>query len=99
MPTEKRVLVACGTAIATATVVAEKVKQIAKEAGIPVSVAQCKAAEARGRAMVFKPHLIVATTTVPKDLGVPVVNGVPFLSGIGVDAVKAQILEVLRKED
>jgi PTS system galactitol-specific IIB component len=99
MPSEKRVLVACGTAIATATVAATKVQEIAKEAGIPVSVAQCKAAEVRGRAMVFKPHLIVATTNVPKDLGVPVVNGVPFLSGIGLDALKAQILEILRKPD
>ncbi len=98
MPSEKRVLVACGTAIATATVVAEKVKEIAKEAGIPVSVAQCKAAEVRGRAMVFKLHIILATTPVPKDLGVPVINGVPFLSGIGLDAVKAQVLEALRKE-
>lgn len=70
-----------------------------KEAGTPVSVAQCKAAGARGQAMVFKPHLIVATKTMPRDLSVPVVNGVLFLSCIGVDAVKTQILEVLCKEE
>ena len=99
MPTEKRVLVACGTAIATATVVAQKVRDIAEEAGIPVSVTQCKAAEVSGRAMVLRPHVIVATTQVPSDLGIPVINGVPFLSGIGMDAVKAQILEALQKED
>jgi PTS system galactitol-specific IIB component len=99
VPSEKRVLVACGTAIATATVAAAKVKEIAQEAGIPVSITQCKAAEVRGRALVWRPHLIVATTNVPKDLGVPVVNGVAFLSGIGLDTVKAQILEILRKPD
>ena len=94
---EKRVLIACGTSIATATVVAEKVKEIAKEAGISVRVAQCKAAEVRGRIATFNPHVIVATTPVPKDLGVPVFNGVPFLSGVGMDELKAQILEALRK--
>ncbi|RLC59174.1 MAG: PTS galactitol transporter subunit IIB [Chloroflexota bacterium] len=94
---ERRVLVACGTAIATATVVAEKVKEIAKEAGIPVKVVQCKAAEVRGRIATFDPHVIVATTPVPKDLGIPVFNGVPFLSGVGMDALKAQIIEALKK--
>lgn len=94
---EKRVLIACGTSIATATVVAEKVKEIAKEAGISVRVAQCKAAEVRGRIETFNPHVIVATTPVPKDLGVPVFNGVPFLSGVGMDELKVQILEALGK--
>ena len=94
---EKRVLVACGTSIATATVVAEKVKEIAKEAGIAVKVVQCKAAEIRGRIATFNPHTIVATTPVPKNLGVPVFNGVPFLSGVGMDELKAQIIEALKK--
>lgn len=97
MKGEKRVLIACGTAIATATVVAHKVKEIAKEAGIQVSVVQCKAAEVRGRIATFNPHAIVATTPVPKDLGIPVFNGVPFLSGVGMDALKAQIVEALKK--
>jgi len=96
MKSERRVLVACGTAIATATVVAEKVKEIAKEAGIPVRVVQCKAAEIRGRIATFDPHAIVATTPVPKDLGIPVLSGVPFLSGVGMDELKAQILETLK---
>jgi PTS system galactitol-specific IIB component len=94
---EKRVLIACGTAIATATVVAQKVKEIAKEAGIPVRVVQCKAAEVRGRIATFNPHAIVATTPVPKDLGIPVLSGVPFLSGVGMDELKAQIIEALKK--
>ncbi|HEY75114.1 MAG TPA: PTS sugar transporter subunit IIB [Thermoflexia bacterium] len=96
---EKRVLIACGTSIATATVVAEKVKEIAQKAGIPVRVAQCKAAEVRGRTSTFDPHIIVATTPVPKDLGIPVFNGVPFLSGVGMEALEAQIVEALKKAE
>jgi PTS system galactitol-specific IIB component len=97
MNDEKRVLVACGTSIATATVVAEKIKEFAKEAGLTVKVVQCKAAEVRGRISTFNPHVIVATTMVPKDLGIPVFNGVPFLSGVGMDELKAQIVEALQQ--
>jgi PTS system galactitol-specific IIB component len=96
MNAEKRVLIACGTSIATATVVAAKVREIAKEAGMAVKVVQCKAAEVRGRIATFNPHVIVATTQVPKDLGVPVLNGVPFLSGVGMDELQAQIIEALK---
>lgn len=46
------------------------VAKLQREAGILMSIAWCKAAKASGKAMVFKPHLIVATTTVPKDLEV-----------------------------
>ncbi len=95
METEKRVLVSCGTAIATSTVVAAKIHEIAKEAGIPVKVSQCKAAEIRSKVSTFRPHVVVSTTPVPSDLGVPVVNGVPFLSGIGMKEAKKKILEAL----
>jgi PTS system galactitol-specific IIB component len=97
MITKKRVLVACGTSIATATVAANRVKQIADEAGIAVEVIQCKVGEIRGRVQTTHPHLIVAMTPVPSDLGVPVVMGIPFLSGIGIDNVKQQILNYLKE--
>jgi PTS system galactitol-specific IIB component len=94
---KKRVLVACGTAIATATVVAGKVKEIGKEIGVPIDVVQCKASEVRSKVDTFNPHVIVATTSVPDDLGVPVLRGVPFLSGAGADELKQKIIEELKE--
>jgi PTS system galactitol-specific IIB component len=58
-----RILIACGTAIATATLVASKLKEVFKELGIPITVVQCKAAEVSGKITVFQPHVIVATIT------------------------------------
>ncbi len=95
---KKRVLIACGTSIATATVVAEKVKQIAKEVDVPVMVVQCKASEIRGSISTFKPDFIVANTIVPKDLGVPVFSGIPFLAGVGVDKLKEKIAAALKED-
>jgi PTS system galactitol-specific IIB component len=91
-----RVLVACGTSIATATHVANSVKETAKAAGIDVDVAQCKAAEIKGKIQTFTPHVIVHTTPIPKDLGIPAFNGVPFLSGIGKDKLQADIVAALK---
>ncbi len=93
---KKRVLVACGTSIATATHAANSVKDTAKEAGLDVEVAQCKASEIHGKIQTFAPHVIVAMTPVPDNLGVPVFNGVPFLSGVGADKLKADIVEALK---
>jgi PTS system galactitol-specific IIB component len=94
----KRILVACGTSIATATHAANAAMDIAKEAGIKVEVAQCKAAEIKFKMQTFPPDVIIAMTPVPDDLGVPVFNGVPFLSGVGLDQLKADILEALKAE-
>jgi PTS system galactitol-specific IIB component len=38
---------------------------------------------------------VVATTQVPFDLDVPVVDGIPFLTGIGVKEVIDKIEEIL----
>jgi PTS system galactitol-specific IIB component len=94
----KRVLVACGTAIATATVAVNAAMEIAKEAGIKVDVAQCKAAEIKFKMQTFPPDVIIAMTPVPDDLGVPVFSGVPILSGVGLDQLKADLLAALREE-
>jgi len=92
-----RILVACGTAIATATVVATKLKEVFKKLGVPLTVVQCKASEVSGKVMVFQPHVIVATTPVSEGAarGVPVVNGVPFLTGIGEQETIDKILEIV----
>ena len=94
----KRILVACGTSIATATHAANAAMDIAKEAGVQVEVAQCKAAEIKFKMQTFPPDVIIAMTPVPDDLGVPVFSGVPFLSGVGLDQLKAELTEVLKAE-
>jgi PTS system galactitol-specific IIB component len=94
---KKRVLIACGTSIATATHVANSVKDTAKDAGIDVDVAQCKAAEIRGKIQTFTPDVIVHNTPIPKDLGIPAFSGIPFLSGIGLDQLKADLVAELKK--
>lgn len=95
MEKTKVVLVACGTAVATSTVVAKAIEEACKTAGIRVMTRQCKASELM--ALVQQgADLIVTTTPVPKDLGIPVIQGLPFLTGIGRDAALKQIIDTLK---
>lgn len=92
----KRILVACGTAIATSTVVAKKIEGIFKDKGYSVYVEQCKATEAGSKASSF--DLIVATTPVSGTGDTPVLQTVSFLTGIGIDDDINKILSLLNLE-
>jgi galactitol PTS system EIIB component len=93
---KKKILVACGTAIATSTVVANKIKQLLTEKGVPVEVQQCKAAEAPSKAAAY--DLIVTTTPIGNVGDTPVIRTVSFLSGVGMEKDIALILEKLGVE-
>ncbi len=96
MSKPKVVLVACGTAIATSTVVAKGIEEAMRDRGLNVTTRQCKAAEIRSR--LSGVDLVVSTTPVPDDLGVPVIQTLAFLTGIGKEDVLNQIEEFLRTD-
>lgn len=93
MAQPRRVLVACGTAIATSRTVAKAVEEALKEQGIEVTTRPCKASEVitLGKDM----DLVLTTTPVQGDLGVPVVQTLAFLTGIGREAALQQIVKAL----
>ena len=91
----KTVIVSCGTAIATSTVAAKAIEEACKKAGIAVVTKQCKAAEIQGY-INQGADLIVSTTQMRFDPGIPVKNGLPFLTGVGKDKLIEEILELLK---
>jgi len=90
---KKTILVACGTAIATSTVVAKAIEEALEERRIEVNIRQCKASEVTG--MVKDADMIVTTTPVPSDLDIPVIHTLAFLTEIEKEEVINQILDVL----
>ncbi|CAN5177318.1 PTS sugar transporter subunit IIB [soil metagenome] len=93
MPKKKKILVSCGTAIATSTVVAKKIEEKLGERGIPVEVSQCKAAEAPKRADGF--DAVVTTTQISYKGDTPVLKTTSFLSGRGIDEDVDKIVEMI----
>jgi PTS system galactitol-specific IIB component len=90
----KKILVACGTAIATSTVVAKKLDEKLRALGIEVKIDQCKASEVGSRAASY--DLIVSTTEVDDTKGKPAIRTLSFLTGIGIDADVEKIAKLLR---
>jgi PTS system galactitol-specific IIB component len=89
----KKVLVICGTGVATSTMVATTIKEHCAAAGIPVTVSQGKVMDLLSGDP--DADVIVATTSVPDSITVPVVAGLPFLTGIGLDPALAQVVGYL----
>jgi galactitol PTS system EIIB component len=92
---KKRVIVACGGAVATSTVAATKVVELCKENGIEVDIIQCRISEIDNN--LTGVSLIMPTSRIKKDYGIPVISGMPFISGVGEEELKSKILDVLKK--
>lgn len=92
---KKTVLVACGAGIATSTVVNSAIEEMAKENGIDVNLVQIKIAEVGS--YVDTADLLVTTAMTKTEYPFPVINARNFLTGIGVEDTKKQILEELKK--
>lgn len=90
----KRVLIICGTGVATSTVVAMKVREHLKDVGIEAQVDQGKVMDLINGDV--RADLIVATTQIPDTVTVPVVAALPLLTGFGEEAVFTAIEEHLR---
>lgn len=91
----KKVLVVCATGIATSTMVRMRVEEFLKERGIKAQITQYRVGELSADRI--DADLIVSTSGMPPEFAevVPVVNGVPFLTGIGEDAALKEIEEAL----
>jgi PTS system galactitol-specific IIB component len=73
-----------------------KLEKVLKQHGIEADLYKGLALEAARLAQ--GADLIVATTALPQgDYGVPVVNGVPLLTGIGEEETIRKIVELLKE--
>ena len=91
----KRILVACGNGIATSTVVATKVREYLENNGVQAETTQTKLMEVAGKVQGY--DLLVTTGQFEGQTGdVPVVKGMPILTGINVSATMEEILTILK---
>lgn len=93
----KKILVCCGTGIATSVQVANKLQRLLKERGINATMKECKAVEVPAQVSAFKPDAIVSTTVVKSPSPeTKVYRGVAFLTGVGADKLADEIAEDLK---
>lgn len=89
----KKVIVACGSGVATSQTVASKVNRMLKEKNID---AQVEAVDLKSvdRYMDSSAAYITITKTT-KEYPIPVINGIAFLTGVGMDKEFQKLIDAI----
>lgn len=89
----KKVLVVCGTGVATSTVVVSKVRDFLEAEGIDAQIQQGKVMDLVGSGV--DADLIVSTTDVPDSVTIPVVRALSLITGMGQETTLREIADAL----
>lgn len=90
----KRVIVACGSGVATSQMVASKVGRLLKEKRVNavVDAVDIKSIDTH----IKQCDAYIAITAPTKQFNVPVLNGIAFLTGMNMDKELEKLIEILR---
>ena len=92
---KKKIIVACGGAVATSTLAAEEIKELCQENSIDLDLVQCRINEIN--TFIDDVDLICTTAKMDQTFGnIPIVHGMPFVSGVGIEQLKDKILSILK---
>ena len=93
------VIVFCATALATSTAVATKLKEELDKKSIPSRISTGRISDMQSLVNMAKPDVVVATAVSKMDIGMPIFNGIPLLTGFGVDELINEIVEYLNSKE
>jgi len=91
-----KIVIACGSGVATSTIMASKVKALLEKNNLRADIVQCSMNEVS----TCKPEdtaLIVTSLGQLKSKDIPVVVAIPYIAGFGEEAVDAKILAILKE--
>lgn len=96
-------LVACGTSIATSTMVSEILREdLVRQQKYNIEFHHCKTSELIPKVEYLEPDVIISTAPVSeewlvkwKENGISFFKGQPFLTGFGVEPLMEELIEVL----
>ncbi len=94
--TKKKVIVACGGGIATSTLIASRLKEILKDNNIDADIIQCRVSEIDSHK--DNVNLIISSANLKKDYGVPTLQALSFISGVGMDETVDEIIGILKRD-
>ncbi|MBQ9037081.1 MAG: hypothetical protein IJ115_06495 [Erysipelotrichaceae bacterium] len=94
-----KVSVFCATALATSTLAAMKLQEALKKRDIICKTTTGRISDLASNVRLTHPDVVVATAVTKMDVGQPIFNGIPLLTGIGVDELVDEIVDYLKKEN
>lgn len=90
----KKVLIACGSGIATSTLAVHKFQTFCEENHLNVEIQQCSYGEVD--AFVTGVDLLLTTQAYSKDFEVPTEVCFAYITGIGEEELNAKLLQILQ---
>ncbi|WP_294560935.1 PTS sugar transporter subunit IIB [uncultured Traorella sp.] len=91
----KKLIVACNAGVATSNTIAYKVKSLLKKRGYEAEV---EAVDITSVERALKnADMYICIIKPDKDYGVPMCNGMAFLTGVGIEKELQKIIDVLNK--
>ncbi len=91
----KKVIVACGSGVATSQTVASKVNRLLKDKKVD---AQVEAVDLKSvDRYLVDACAYITITKVTKEYNVPVINGIAFLTGVGQDKEFEKLVDAINK--
>lgn len=90
-----KLMISCGSGIATSTHAASIVQEYLDERKIPVSIVTCSVQDLANR--LTGCDVILSTAQVAFDTEIPVFNGVPLLTGVGEEELLERLAEKIEE--
>lgn len=91
----KKIIVACGSGVATSQTVASKVTRLLKEKNlndIKIEVVDLKSVDTH----IKSSAAYIAITKIEKEYPIPVINGIAFLTGMNMDLELQKIIDACK---
>jgi len=88
-----KILVACGSGVATSTLIAAKVEELLKKNKLKAQVVQCSLNEVEGN--LKDADLVVTAMGRLKVKDVPLIVALPYITGVGTEVTDAAIEKIL----
>lgn len=93
----KKVIVACGGAVATSTIASEEIQNMCADNGIEIEIVQCRVSDIEAN-ITDNVVFICTTAKIDRTFGdIPMFRGLALISGVGADKLKEKMLAVLNK--
>lgn len=91
-----KIIVACGSGVATSQTVASKVERLLRDKGIRATV---EAVDIKSLSTHIKNADVYIAITKPKEkFDIPVIDGISFLTGMGQEQELQKIIDVIEKK-
>ena len=92
----KTIIVACGAGVATSTIITFNIEKLLDEESIKYRIIQCSLREVKSYE--DQGELIVSSMPLQGNYKIPTVLGLSFITGMGIDETKNEILSYLKEE-